>query len=972
MPSPSSLGYYEYAKLASAAYIRLESEPTYAGGRVAFQANGQARLPLALANQTFNENSSEAIASGQSVWTIPNFGPDRNGYFGNDPLTGFAATLFEKDGQHVLAIRGTEPTGDQRLYDVLIADLQQIGFMGVALDQAVSMVNLILRMREPQRNTSVLQFEWKHTVAPLAEGIPQVTLSLGRGYIYLVPSYTAKGLELIGPNEKIIVTGHSLGGHLAAFAARLFPSVVSEAYTYNAPGFDPEYSGKILGTIIGFLSKPAGIRPHYAAIISKLASIAATPMQITDEIAAVFGAYLPTVTPATSFTGLPIRNFESEDLRPGDDFSLVSSFLSNENKAGLRQDIATEANSHLIEPFMDSHALHALLFRMNRTLTLQQLATLLKVTAEKDEKTQERIVDALYKIVGTESLPDLPTVDVLRDESIAGSGIGTGNIGMGAGNIEGRREYYEKLLKLEALVKDNPSWSVVSLAGKTSAELIEAAGDAGAVDYRYALQELNPFALIGADYTRFNQDGQLNHYDEKSEQGLTDKWLEARAEMLFEVFKYNDYQGSLNTKIKDRYEDRQAGIKIDLGSHDQRIYVLFGGESKDTLIGSKANDKLFGGDARDVLNALEGDDYLEGNAGDDTLEGGFGNDELLGGLGEDRLEGGPGNDKLFGGSDNDTLLGNAGNDELNGGKGDDVLDGGKGFDTYIWNLNAGTEENPSDGSDTILDYREGGQKRGKIMFMEGDLAGTKTLVDPNNPKLFTDGRGVRYFYTGEQGSLGQLLIYHPDHNGKSDLRLQDFKSGDFGIVIPLVEGPPKTDHFGDEGSNFLDGTLLGSFIRMFGRGGQDRIVVAGEQSEGHGGPDMDFVTNGAGDQYLYGDEGNDILIASGGDDQLYGGEDHDALQGGLDADYLTGDAGNDVASGGFGADVIEGGEGNDFLFGDLNIVAQGFGGFQEGAVTMPRARAGSSATPMGRTTRANCSSGGLLLKCRLGALTALM
>jgi len=159
MPSPSSLGYYEYAKLASAAYIRLESEPTYAGGRVAFQANGQARLPLALANQTFNENSSEAIASGQSVWTIPNFGPDRNGYFGNDPLTGFAATLFEKDGQHVLAIRGTEPTGDQRLYDVLIADLQQIGFMGVALDQAVSMVNLILRMREPQRNTSVLQFE---------------------------------------------------------------------------------------------------------------------------------------------------------------------------------------------------------------------------------------------------------------------------------------------------------------------------------------------------------------------------------------------------------------------------------------------------------------------------------------------------------------------------------------------------------------------------------------------------------------------------------------------------------------------------------------------------------------------------------------------------------------------------------------------------------------------------------------------
>jgi len=83
MPSPSILDQYEYAKLATAAYVKLEAEPTRDGVRIALQANTQARLPRALANQIFDRESDEAKASGQSVWTIPNFGPDRNGYFEN-------------------------------------------------------------------------------------------------------------------------------------------------------------------------------------------------------------------------------------------------------------------------------------------------------------------------------------------------------------------------------------------------------------------------------------------------------------------------------------------------------------------------------------------------------------------------------------------------------------------------------------------------------------------------------------------------------------------------------------------------------------------------------------------------------------------------------------------------------------------------------------------------------------------------
>jgi len=81
---PNILDYYEYAKLSSAGYIKLDGK-SLDGATVASEANSdvQKRLPRALANQMFDRESDEAKASGQSVWTIPNFGPDRNGYFEN-------------------------------------------------------------------------------------------------------------------------------------------------------------------------------------------------------------------------------------------------------------------------------------------------------------------------------------------------------------------------------------------------------------------------------------------------------------------------------------------------------------------------------------------------------------------------------------------------------------------------------------------------------------------------------------------------------------------------------------------------------------------------------------------------------------------------------------------------------------------------------------------------------------------------
>jgi hypothetical protein len=149
---PTISDFYEYAKLASASYVILDGRPLD-GTSIAALANSQDRLPTTVANQTFNRASTQAV--GQLVWTIP-----LGGYTGNDG-SGFAATFFQKEGRKVLAIRGTEgdPSVPIELAKDLQADLGQIGFLGLALSQAVSMVNYLLRVNKGL-NVDVPQYKW--------------------------------------------------------------------------------------------------------------------------------------------------------------------------------------------------------------------------------------------------------------------------------------------------------------------------------------------------------------------------------------------------------------------------------------------------------------------------------------------------------------------------------------------------------------------------------------------------------------------------------------------------------------------------------------------------------------------------------------------------------------------------------------------------------------------------------------------
>ena len=130
-------------------------------------------------------------------------------------------------------------------------------------------------------------------------------------------------MDLIGPNEQFTVTGHSLGGHLAALAARLFPQQIMKAYAFNAPGFDPELSSLILGALVSLKSPVAGI----------VTALGTLPLKLTNQFVQLAAPWLPS-QPASGFGSSSL--LESEELPPGDYVSFASSFITNQQGLGAQ------------------------------------------------------------------------------------------------------------------------------------------------------------------------------------------------------------------------------------------------------------------------------------------------------------------------------------------------------------------------------------------------------------------------------------------------------------------------------------------------------------------------------------------------------------------------------------------------------------------------------------------------------------
>ncbi len=915
------LDYYEYAKLASAAYVQLEGvapgASSYSGSAVAALANyqnNQSRLPLDLANQTFDKDSQ--VANGQPVWIIPT-----GGYKGNDD-EGFAATLFQRtnsDGsiEKVLAIRGTEPNVDGGL-DLFKADIGQIGFLGLAIGQAVSMVNYIRRLQAPL-NSPVQQLEWNiSTTKPTGLS---VALPDGKGWLYFTEKPAEPGLGLINPGEQITVTGHSLGGHLAALAARLFPDLISEAYTYNAPGFDP-VTANVAETVLALLN------PELRAMISLTGGAA---MQLTDEFVGLVGNYLDT-PPAASFGQVTIHNLESEDLDPANDMSLVASVIAGAQVYGEETFVTTERNSHLIEPFMDNLALQALVSRMNSALEFPDMTLLYQAASNEIADTQEKLLEALYKAIKGEEVTLTPTVDALWDDPVWGLAW------IGSGNIDGRRDYYSKLVELENIITTKPALHLEILANTSHIEMVNKAkqNDVEGLAYRYALANLNPFAISGDDalYAQANAHGELDLYAPATGEGsVTEQYLKDRAAMLTWVNKINTEDIQPQTIGEDGaqvYKPQSSGAGFLFWDIKDSIRINVGENGKldpytQTWISSPSQRIVFGSDAKD-----------------------------------DDLKGSPVNDRLYGGAGDDTLTGNQGNDYLEGGLGDD---------TYIIN--------PGDGYDRILDV----DGQGVVKFGEVEAKGLAT--EGLNPEKWIkvgsvwqdQEHGIVYKQVNLPDGSKNLLI--SDLSG-SVVEIKGWSAGELGIRLgggtaPMASPLPTTSTSisGDlkpldsdpaaSGTQIsydsLGNAIVGSEADpnradtlydtsgndlMLGMGGNDDLLAErGGDDILDGGAGDDKLIAYAGNNVLIGGAGSDILSALVGSNQLFGGEritdlagyiqqaetqegsgeQGDWLSGASGTDTLVGDTGNDVILGGGGEDLIIGGAGNDYLQGDSSGMA---------------------------------------------------
>lgn len=132
--------------------------------------------------------------------------------------------------------------------------------------------------------------------------------------------------------------------------------------------------------------------------------------------------------------------------------------------------------------------------------------------------------------------------------------------------------------------------------------------------------------------------------------------------------------------------------------------------------------------------------------------------------------------------------------------------------------------------------------------------------------------------------------------------------------------------FGNEGNDIINGDADAD--RVFGGAGDDSIQGSDEADQLYGdvtnngrsfltdGFGNDVIWGAGGDDEIHGNQGNDLLDGEDGNDRIWGGQDNDVLAGSAGDDQLNGDNGDDLLLGGTGNDIGNGGKGRDILLGE--------------------------------------------------------
>ena len=201
-------------------------------------------------------------------------------------VTGYSSSAFydSKFGNYVIGFRGTE----LGIKDLVITD-GMIAFFGAALDQIVS-----LKVLKDEIYKSITDHMDKAIKSVSVNNNPYSpkTSSYTKDIIEISNPYDATCHANYAPTPPLVVTGHSLGGHLAQVYCSVYPNEVKELYTFNAPGFGgvlislPVIAFRFLGFIAKVIYK--GIR-WVARILDPYGFIGGMVSKAFDKIKSFFG-----------------------------------------------------------------------------------------------------------------------------------------------------------------------------------------------------------------------------------------------------------------------------------------------------------------------------------------------------------------------------------------------------------------------------------------------------------------------------------------------------------------------------------------------------------------------------------------------------------------------------------------------------------------------------------------------------------
>lgn len=546
-------------------------------------------------------------------------------------------------------------------------------------------------------------------------------------------------------------------------------------------------------------------------------------------------------------------------------------------------------NGHALVLLADSLALMRAYQTLDQTLSLETLnrlfagfsnnvaETLLPAKAEDDPL--ENALDSLRRLfLG----PDVPRTEYKPGAS-------------GFGNLDFRNQFHDHLEELTASTEFN-RWAgevqLVDLTDLSTVEIIAAAQ--GDLAYRYAVRELNPFAVTGAQalHESHNLDGELDLYDPASASrgGMTDLYLAERAAFLTwksvanrdNVERLRGPNGPTNwcfADVPSGYTLNVVGQVLGIDSTEPFRVAAFGGDKNDAVVGGEVEDHLYGG---------TGGDYLYGKSGNDYLEG------------------------------------------------------GRGLDLYQYNASINILlQSANDGADVVLDT----DGRGVLRYAYDPFIGSprSTFVVDTSVWISAakwssaDGKFAYELIPGDTDRQDLRVTIVGDAGGS--LTLKDYRDGDFGIRL----AQPRTREFtgvtisGALGDDPLNGTPASEMIFAFA--GNDTVRAGDGDDWAEGGEGADIVEGEGGDDVVAGDDGNDVVAGGEGGDAVFAagvvtiasavlagetetptGLKADWVDGGEGHDTVAGGPGNDQVMGGGGADLLIGGVGDDNLVGDSGRV----------------------------------------------------